>query len=255
LLVIRSPAGAYFFIKGGAYTTWELLWQTAVDNDVNLYPYATSSLATGLTVDYVRVPAATWLPTPIAYDTFTRANGALGNTEPTGPDSQSTPVRAWTNQVGTTQIATNAASASALVGGLAIATADTLTTNVVASGTLSRSGNEVGIIVRYADSDNYIRAIHDGTNCKLIKRVATVESDVISAAVALGAGAIVVIADGTSFSLFLNNAKVGSTSTISDAGLQTGTAQGLFSTNTGNTQDNFQVFPRGGGAYSRLDDF
>jgi hypothetical protein len=113
----------------------------------------------------------------------------------------------------------------------------------------------VGIIVRYADSDNYIRAIHDGTNCKLIKRVATVESDVISAAVALGAGAIVVIADGTSFSLFLNNAKVGSTSTISDAGLQTGTAQGLFSTNTGNTQDNFQVFPRGGGAYSRLDDF
>jgi len=69
--------------------------------------------------------------------------------------------------------------------------------------------------------------------------------------VAIGAGEIRVIPDGTSFSLFLNNAKVGATSTISDAALQTGTKAGLFSTNVANTFDNWYTFKRKG--YSELD--
>jgi len=204
-------------------------------------------------LDSIRIPDVLWLPTPLCYDTFTRANGAIGTSEASGPDSQAVTARTWNNRVGTTQIATNKASASALVGGLAIATVDTATVDTIVSATLTRSAAEVGVVLRYADTANYIYAIHDGTNCQLIKRVATAETTVITAAVAIGAGAIRVIPDGTSFSLYLNNAKVGSTSTISDAGLQTGTEQGLFSTNTGNTQDAFEVFPRGDGAYSDLD--
>ena len=104
------------------------------------------------------------------------------------------------------------------------------------------------------DADNYVRAVHDGTNCQLIKRVATVETTVITAVVAIGAGAIVVICEGTSFSLYLNNAQVGATSVIADAALQTGTEQGLYSTNVGNTQNDFLVMPRGtGGEYSVLE--
>ena len=169
---------------------------------------------------------------------------ALGNTESVGPDGQACPVLTWNDRVGTTVVASNKASASALVGGIAIATVDTGTVNVVMQGTLTSAGDEVGLVLRYVDADNYVRAEHDGTNMLLIKRLATVETTVITAAVALGAGAVEIHADGTSFELFLNNAKVGATGTISDAALQTGTEQGLFSTNVGNTQDALLVMPR-----------
>ena len=79
-------------------------------------------------------------------------------------------------------------------------------------------------------------------------------TSVISAAATYSAGAtMTVIKDGTSYSLFYNNAKVGSTSTISDAGLVSNTKHGLFSTYSGNTLDNFLVWARGtNGEYSRL---
>ena len=178
---------------------------------------------------------------------------ALGDTSSVGPDGQSVAVRTWGDEVGTWVVAANKATCSVLAGGIGITTVDTGTINVVMQGTLTRAGNEVSIILRYVDADNYIRAIHDGTNMKLIKRVAAAETDVISAVVALGAGAVVVVGDGTAFSLYLNNAQVGATSTISDAALQTGTRQGLFTTNVGNTFDNFLVFPRGsGGEFAAL---
>lgn len=247
-----SGNGFYPLIKGGIYTDWTLLWIDA-SAFVMATTYPNMQARNAATCSYVRISVPTWLPIPLAYDTFTRANGALGSSETTGPDSQAVIARTWNNRVGTTLIATNAASASALVGGIAIATVDTATADTIVSATLTRAGDEAGVVLRYADADNYIRAIHDGTNCKLIKRVATVESDVISAAVAIGAGAIRVIPSGTSFSLYLNGAQVGSTSTISDAGLQTGTEQGLFSSNTGSTQDDFEVFPYGtGGEHSSL---
>jgi len=244
--IVLSTAGAYYFLNN------ELLYRTA--SSIRTPEYAAIVGYSGIgTSSWLRIPDALWLPTPLAHDTFTRANGALGSSEVLGPDGQATPARTWVNRVGTTLVATNKAQASALVGGVAIATMDTGTADAIVSATLTRAGNEVGIILRYADADNYIRAIHDGTNCKLIKRVATVETDVISAVVALGAGAIRVIPDGTSFALYLNDAQVGATSTINDAALQTGTQQGLWSSNVGNTQDGFTVFPRGSnGEYAAL---
>jgi len=253
--IVLRISGTYYLVKGGAFTDWTLLGVDSTANTATVYPAAVMTRsAADLTTSYIRSPVALYLPTPIAYDTFTRANGALGNSEAAGPDSQAVAALAWNNRVGTTQIATNKASASALVGGLAIATVDTGTIDVVMQGTLTSAGDEVGLVMRYGDADNYVRAEHDGTNMKLIKRVATSETDVISAVVALGAGAVAVTAEGTSFTLYLNNAKVGATSTISDAGLQTGTEQGLFSTNVGNTQDAVLVMPRGTGSeYVDLD--
>jgi len=228
------------------------LYPATIANVATLYPHIGNYSMT-VAVNAIRIPDALWLPTPLAYDSFTRADGALGSSETVGPDGQATPARTWVNRVGTTLVATNKAQASVLVGGVAIATMDTGTVNAITGATLTRAGNEVGVVLRYVDADNYIRAIHDGTNCKLIKRVATVETDVISAVVALGAGAIRVIPDGTSFALYLNGAQVGATSTISDAALQTGTQQGLFSTNVGNTQDLWSIFARGtNGEYAAL---
>jgi len=222
-------------------------------NNTPLYVGITGPNSASYSSSFVRIPDALWLPQPLAFDSLSRGDGALGSSETVGPDGQATPARTWVNRVGTTLVASNKAQASALVGGVAIATVDTGTVNAITDATLTRAGNEVGVVLRYADSDNYIRAIHDGTNCKLVKRVAAAETDVISAVVALGAGAIRVIPDGTSFALYLNDVQVGATSTINDAALQTGTQQGLYSTNVGNTQDLLSIFARGSnGEYAAL---
>ena len=248
-LVVGTVGGCFFIRSAGV---WLLEWTGRLGNTATLYPGIQSNAAT-FAVDYIRIPDALWLPTPLAYDIFARADGALGSSEIWGPDNQIVTARVWNNRVGTTLVATTAAQASALVGGVAIATVNTGTVNAITGATLTRAGNEVGVVLRYVDADNYIRAIHDGTNCKLIKRVAAAETDVISAVVALGAGAIRVIPDGTAFRLFLNDAAVGVVSTINDAVLQTGTEQGLFSTNVGNTQDRFLVMARGSnGEYAAL---
>lgn len=250
LACVLRASGAHYLIKGGAYTQWSLLWpgnRLAADP---LYPALVNRYAT-YTSSYIRVPDITWSPTPLVSDSFDRANGAIGTSDGAGCEETAARTPAWAQDVGTWTIATNKGVCSTLAGGLGIATLETGNVNHITTDTVARTGNELGVVLRYADADNYIRAIHDGTNCKLIKRVATVETDVISAAVAIGAGEIRVIPDGTSFSLYLNNAQVGATSTINDAALQTSSLAGLYSTNVANTFDDFYTFSRTG--YNILD--
>lgn len=105
-IVMRST-GIYWFIKGGLFTNWTLLWYSAVGS-ADAYPAIQAGSAIDIfTADDIRVPLSLWLPTPLAYDTFTRANGAIGSSEAVGPDSQATPVRVWTGATWT--IATNKA--------------------------------------------------------------------------------------------------------------------------------------------------
>jgi len=251
LAIAVRATGHYIFINEGG--DWKLFWVSDQQNGATLYAVY-SNYATAFTSDYIRVPSATWLPTPLAYDSFTRSDGALGSTETTGPDSQAVTARTWNNRIGTTQISSNAASASALSGGLAIATVDCGKLDVLHGAELTRSAGNVGIVVRYEDDQNYVIAYHDGTNAKLDKVVGGVTTNVISAAAPYSAGAMMwVTVEDTSFSLYYNNAKIGSTSTISDAALQTGTEVGLYSTDMGNSQDDMKTWARGtGGEYSAL---
>ncbi|HBD01903.1 MAG: hypothetical protein UX38_C0006G0042 [Microgenomates group bacterium GW2011_GWC1_46_16] len=94
--VLRGT-GHYMFIKGGAYTNWTLLYTTKVTTTTPMYPFVGQAYgASVFTADNIRIPTATWLPTPLAYDTFTRADGAIGSSETTGPDEQTTPALEWT---------------------------------------------------------------------------------------------------------------------------------------------------------------
>ena len=102
---------------------------------------------------------------------------------------------------------------------------------------------------------NFLVAYHDGTNATLLKCVAGTYTSVITAVAAYAANKTMrVVKDGTSVSLFYNGAKVGTTQTVSDAGIISNTLHGLFSTYASNILDNFSVFPRGNGSeYSKLD--
>lgn len=76
-MVLRAT-GTFVFVKGGTqYPNWTLLYIIPTKNTSTLYPTIQSVGATAI-VDNIRIPTATWLPTPLAYDTFTRADGAIG---------------------------------------------------------------------------------------------------------------------------------------------------------------------------------
>lgn len=105
---ILRATGVYYFIKGGAFTNWTLLWQTSAGNAAGQFP-AVGAMAVNsiFTADNIRVPVPLFTPIPLAYDTFTRADGSLGTSEILGPDAQAVTARAWTGA--TWAIATNKA--------------------------------------------------------------------------------------------------------------------------------------------------
>jgi hypothetical protein len=115
-VILRSGGGCWYLIKGGIYTNWTLIWISAT-NTANMFPgFTNSSNTDAYTIDNVRVPQDLFVPNPLAYDTFTRANGALGSTETTGPDSQAISALAWAFTTGIWTISTNAAIATPTVG-------------------------------------------------------------------------------------------------------------------------------------------
>ncbi len=258
LCIILRGTGAHYFIKGGAFTNWTLLW-TSGSGTGNQFPsFVAFSTTAVFTAPSIRLPAFLYIPPALVYDTFTRSNGALGNTETADPDSRPLTAKAWTANQGTWAVATNKAAASALDGGsVAIATYDAGAANVIHTAKLTRSAANVGVVVRYVDSSNYVIGYHDGTNAKLDKVVAGVTTNVASAAATYGAGnELRIICDGTSFQLFYNNVKIGSTGTISDAALQSPTLHGLFTTDTGNSIDDVTTRARGSAnEYGALDAF
>jgi hypothetical protein len=87
--------------------------------------------------------------------------------------------------------------------------------------------------------------------------VAGTTTTLVDTAATYSAGADMrVICDATKFRLYYNNALVGTEQAIADAGLQSGTKQGLYTSDTGNTFDDLRVFARGtGGEYAALDNY
>lgn len=109
-VVLRST-GSYIFVKGGSeYANWTLLWVGLAGNTASMFPAVGVIASTTIgTADNIRVPTALYIPQHLAYDTFTRSNGALGSTETTGPDGQSVTALVWLFSVGKWAIVTNAA--------------------------------------------------------------------------------------------------------------------------------------------------
>ena len=246
MAVVLRSTGAWYFIKGGIYTNWSLVWVSSAGT-ANLYPTIQDEGNTGVaTFDDFRIPTQLYIPAPCAYDTFARANSAvtLTSTETSGPDSQIISALAYTAQVGTWGISTNAAYCPTLSGGNGFATVNSLCADAIIDVAVTRAGGVAGIVARWQDTSNYLIAYHDGTNAKLDKVVAGVTTNLISAAATYSAGAVLrLIIDGTNGLLYYNNVKVALGVVTVPA--STYTLHGLYSTNTSNTFDNLTIWPRG----------
>lgn len=109
-VVLRS-SGMFVFVKGGGYTNWTLVWCGTVDNTALVYPVlGAAAIAVVVTADNIRIPAALWLPSPIASDSFTRADGPLGVTDGAGhAEANGGSGKTWLHDVGAWAISTNKA--------------------------------------------------------------------------------------------------------------------------------------------------
>lgn len=256
MLALRASG---VFIFHGVPSQLQLLWHGPNGTTSTLYPSSSPSFTNG-TLDNFRVPSALWLPTPLVSDGFGSSFGTtdgLGHAETSGLGAGGNG-KTWTQAVGTWTVSAGKAQASALSGGEAIAVVDAGGNgDVIASVKLTRSAGAMSGIVRYEDASNYIRYGHDGTNAFLIKVVSGTPTTLINSAATYSAGAEVrVVASGTSFDLYYNNVKIGSTQTISDAVLQSKTKVGLRTTDTGNTFDDITIYARGtNGEYSTLNTY
>lgn len=98
--IVLRAVGAYYFVKEtNDFANWTLLFITSGDSTASLYPSVAvrDAWSSGNNISsFLRVPKQTWLPTPLAFDSFTRANGAIGTSEVIGPDSQEVLARTWT---------------------------------------------------------------------------------------------------------------------------------------------------------------
>lgn len=107
--VILRGTGAFTFIKGGIFTYWTLLWITAVGSAA-MFPAVTGQAAGwNINVKNLRIPILLYIPIPLAYDTFTRADGALGSTETVSPDGVVELARTWNFTVGVWAVVSNVA--------------------------------------------------------------------------------------------------------------------------------------------------
>jgi hypothetical protein len=252
LLAFRAT-GSFAFVSS---VGWRLMWIESIETILGGLSLCNRS-KTNVTIHYMRVPSNSWLPTPLASNSFATwgTTDGMGHAETTGIGSGGSG-EAWTDDAGT-WAASGTAAASALSGGIAIATVDTGTADVIATVKVTRSAGNAGLVVRYADSSNYVYALHNGTNAQLIKVVAGTPTTLINSAATYSAGAeLRVTCDVKKFRLHYNNSAVGAEQTIGDASLASGTKKGLYTTSTSNTFDDFTVYARGtGGEYSALDAF
>ena len=106
----------------------------------------------------------------------------------------------------------------------------------------------VGWLDSYTSPANYILCFHNGETLTLIKVVAGVVTSLINTAATYAAGAQIKMKGTRSGSNLLvtahyNGAQIGTQQTISDAGIIDNTRHGMFSTNEGNTIEQFSCTP------------
>ena len=249
-LVALRLAGNFCFIKGTGYANLELLYIGDTDATATLYYGTADRVAGGDTTSWhtLKVPEKLWLPIPLASDGF---GGVVGVTDGaghaegvTGGLGAGVGGLSWTDQVGTWAIGGGDKNCSALAGGIGICTVPTSTADLYIDVESTRTGSELGIVARYTDVNNYLRAYHDGVNVKLDEVVGGVPNNLITAADVIAAGGLMTLMVKAQTAWLAYDGTLTGTTAIIDAGLTAANA-GLYSTDILNVFDNFRVYARG----------
>lgn len=147
--------GCWYFVKGGAYTTWTLLWIEKSDNTATLYTAFSNYSAAG-TLDDFRVPDRdlSSIQVPAAYSSFTAANGT--SLEAITPEVGG----AWTHQQGTFQIQSNRMEKNSGVGEdkatVDAGVADCIVKAIIHQEYTDASNQELlALAVRYSDTTHF----------------------------------------------------------------------------------------------------
>lgn len=241
--IALRATGADYFIHGGFYDYPKLLWSNRSRTTATIYPNHQSFDATA-TVSETAIQDRKWLPTPLASDGFSSwgTTDGLGHPEGGNALGGGGAGLTWTAQAGTWGASGGAASASALSGGIAIATVNTGSRHVRVGVKVTRSGGGGGLILRYYDASNYVYVVHNGTNVQVIKRVGGVETTLINVAATYSAGALLWgWADLNGYTAVYSDVLISAPSVQFNESLTLTDKMGLYTTDTSNTFDGFIV--------------
>lgn len=255
-IVLRAD-GHFLLMKGGIYEDWTLI--VVVEGQTTSTLYAnTSTYTTGSSgvVRSLRVPFATYTPTPLVSDSFDRVDSSvLGNTDGAGAEESGGSGFAWTEQIGEWQIVSNKlhGTGSGDAQGQWVATVDTSEADVVIQATMQtdQAGGRPGIVMRYNEANSTFFSVqcqHSGTNMFRIIEHNPYGSRVIRAASAKTFNtntdyAVLAIVGGSTITAFVDG---GNRVSYSLATLnQTSTLHGLYNKD-GDTPkfNNFVIWPR-----------
>lgn len=248
LAFAMRATGVMYFIRGGGYTNWTLLWIDTNSNAGTMYPCVTQASESIGLLD-LKVPVDRWLPTPLISDGFGGAYGTsdgAGHAEATGIGAGGANVTI-ADSVGTWGVAAGKLSAAALDGGRAIALSTLSTPDVFARIAITRGAGASadGLVFRRVDANNYAYVTGDGTNITVRQVVATVDSEVLApTAYVYGAGgALTITAQGNTAQVYYNSARIGADLAL-NAALANGAGIGPLTGAIDVTFDNFVVYAR-----------
>jgi len=242
--VMRSQ-GMFYFIKGGNYRIWTLLYMTATGT-ADMYVRVREGTVTGAysyaMIDYLRIPQNTFTITPLAADDFNRANGAIGSTGGNSAQEPGGSGLAWSQENGAWTISSNRAT-GAPTSGTTQALVETGQDDVMIECIFTRSAGAVGLVARWTDASNYLACYHNGTNIIFTQTIGGTPTTLLNTAVTFASLTRMVIdLKGSKARVYYNEALVGAELTLTGT---TGTKHGLMTDNAGNQHDNFAVWLNG----------
>jgi hypothetical protein len=164
--VVLRAAGAYAFLKLAG--VWKLIWISATGSQATVYPAITGYTAVG-SWGFLRVPQALLAVPCLAYDSYARADGSLGNSEASGPDGQAVNARSY--QGGSTwQISSHKALNSPAAG------SELLTNPGFESGTNGWSGTNGSLaIIAGGESGNAVELTPTSGGLQRVRQAVTTQ--------------------------------------------------------------------------------
>jgi lysophospholipase L1-like esterase len=251
-VLIQRAAGMFFFVYDAVP---RLYHHSQTYNGASLYP----SIATyNGTVHHktIRIPVNRWLPMPLISDGFSAATSdGLGHPEGvTGGIGAGGNGAIWTDALGTFAAAGGVLTCSALSGGVGLRITTLPTSHVIASAKVYRTAGVAGLIFHYIDANNFSRVVLDGTNMVYSQVVAGVSTDIATVAVTYVDGAVLMVICDSGYIRFKYNGVVVSSNFIYPYEYNMpGKSFGFYTTDTGNTWDDYQVYACGNeGQYTNL---